>query len=427
MKKVLIITHYFPPRVGIGSVRLGGLVKYLPKFGWHPIVLTSKLPCKPEGNFTLVETPAFEDTFTKWKRRLGADARRGFKEQMGALANIESRKSKIESRIISLGKGLLAYPDPARNWYAAACEYASKAIRENHISALLSSSSPVTAHLIASTIKRKHRLPWVADLRDLWTQNHYYPYGILRKTIERQLELRTLQEADALVTVSEPLADTLRLLHKQDHILSITNGFDPDDYTALPLTKKFTITYTGQLYEGKRDPRILLTAIRELLDNKRIDESRVRIRFFGPKASWLENFIKDKNLEAVVSFELVDRFTALRKQAESQVLLILNWDDPNEKGVYTGKLFEYLGAKRPIIATSASSSGDNVVKQLLEVTHSGYFVSSPAAIKSIILDYYKDYETTGSVMYKGKWDQIKSYTHYEMAKKFSDLFDTVTR
>jgi len=406
---------------------LGGLAKYLPEFGWHPIVLTSKLPYKPEGNFTLVETPAFEDTFTKWKRRLGADPQRGFKEQIGSLENIESRKSKIASRFAQFGKGILAYPDFAHSWYTAACEYATIAIQSNQVDVLLSSSHPVTAHLIANTIKKKYALPWVADLRDLWTQNHYYPYGILRKTIERQLELRTLQEADALVTVSEPLAETLRHLHKQEQILSITNGFDPDDYTALPLTKEFTITYTGQLHEGKRDPRALLAVILELIDSKRIDESRVRIRFFGPKASWLENFVKEKNMESVVSFESVDRATALKKQAESQILLLLNWDHPDEKGVYTGKLFEYLGARRPIIATSGSNVGDNVVQRLLKETHSGYFVSEPDDIKKIILHYYNDYETTGSVMYKGKQGQIEMYTHHEMTKKFSELFETVIR
>jgi len=417
MKKVLIITHYFPPRPGIGSVRLGGLAKYLPEFGWHPIVLTSKLPYKPEGNFTLVETPAFEDNFTKWKRRLGADASRGFKEQIGSLENIESRKFKITRRIIEVGKGILAYPDSSRNWYAAACEYASKIIRENHIDALLSSSSPVTAHLIASTIKRKHRLPWVADLRDLWTQNHYYPYGILRKTIERQLELRTLQEADALVTVSQPLAETLRLLHKQERILSITNGFDPDDHAALPLTREFTITYTGQLYEGKRDPRMLLTAIRELLDIKLIDESRVRIRFFGPKAPWLHIFVKENNMESVVSFESVDRATALKKQAESQILLLLNWDDPNERGVYTGKLFEYLGAKRPIISIGGL---DGVVKELLNETNAGIFCGMDRDfIKRTISSYYRQFIQNGSVDFCGNVRAMDKYSHREMAKKFS--------
>ena len=128
-----------------------------------------------------------------------------------------------------------------------------------------------------------------------------------------------------------------------------------------------------------------------------------------------------------MSFELVDRATALKKQAESQILLLLNWDDPNEKGVYTGKIFEYLGAKRPIIAVSGSSAGDNVVQRLLKETYSGYFVSDPDDIKKIILDYYKEYETIGSAPYKGKKDRIDMFTHREMAKKFSDLFDTVTR
>lgn len=424
MRKVLVITHYFPDRVGMGSVRLGGLVKYLPDFCWHPIVLTSKLASKPDGNFTLIETPAFTDVLTSWKKKLGFNEKRGFKEQIGSLDNIDSNISKITNHLVQLCQGILAYPDFSRNWYSVACDYANKAILEDRIDAVISSSSPVTAHLIANTVKKAHNIPWVADLRDLWTQNHNYPYGSLRKVIERRLELKTLQSAEALVTVSEPWADKLKRLHNHSHVYAITNGFDPDDYKILPLTKEFTITYTGQLYEGKQDPRLFLTVLRELISDGLIDGKKVSVRFFGRKAPWLEKFVSSKSLEDIVSFQLVERKVAVKKQAESQLLLLFHWDDAREKGVYLGKVFEYLGARRPIISIGGKNE---VVQDLLNETNAGIFCGSEDSIKSALLFYYGKFTRDGSVSYGGNPEAIDKYSHKETARKYSQILSTFTK
>lgn len=400
-------------------------MKFLPDFGWYPVVLTSSLPYRLPGRYDLVETLPYEDTFTKWKRRLKVDHKRGFKAQIGLTEDIDSQFSKVGIRVVELCKGLLAYPDAFRNWYAPALERATKLIRERQVDAILSSSSPVTTHLVASTLKRKHNLPWAADLRDLWTQNHYYRYGRLRKTLEKRMEVGTLKRADALITVSEPLAKTLKRLHKNNRTYVVTNGFDPNDYESVPLTRDFTITYTGQIYEGKQDPRLFLTVARELIDNGLIDEARVRIRFFGPKAPWLENFVKHLRIEKAVSFDCVDRATALRKQVESQLLLLLNSNDSEDRGVYTGKLFEYLGARRPIISIGGAGG---VVKELLVRTNAGVFCGAePDSMRSAIIDYYREYFRTGVIAYRGNTAEIDKYSHREMAKRFADVLSGIDR
>ena len=91
---------------------------------------------------------------------------------------------------------------------------AREILRKENIAAVISSSPPVTSHLIGGELKAEHEIPWIADIRDLWSQNHNYRYSPLRRALDRRLELKTLSKADALVTVSEPWAEKLRNLHK---------------------------------------------------------------------------------------------------------------------------------------------------------------------------------------------------------------------
>jgi len=118
----------------------------------------------------------------------------------------------------------------------------------------------------------------------LWTQNHYYPYIKLRKIFEKKLEKDSLSNADLLVTVSEPRAKKLRLLHPKKSIIAIANGYDFDDtlFNA-KLTKEFSITYTGQLYQGKRDPINLFIATKELISERLIERANIRIRFLAKR------------------------------------------------------------------------------------------------------------------------------------------------
>jgi len=265
-KRVLIITYYFPPRPSVASLRLKGLAKYLPEFGWKPVILTAALPVEPDPRFKVIQTPYPGDVSHRFKKRLHLQPDKGFQEQVGVPLAIRGVKGSLTSKVITFIKGIIAYPDEQKAWLPFAVDSGHELLHKEKFDAILSSSGPVTCHLIAKELKRKHKVPWIADLRDLWTQNHYYPYGIIRKWFERRLELKTLNEADALVTVSEPLAKDLGLLHHKKLVCAIPNGFDPDEMGSAPLTKEFTITYTGQLYQGKQDPSLLLRALAELIN-----------------------------------------------------------------------------------------------------------------------------------------------------------------
>jgi len=266
----------------------------------------------------------------------------------------------------------------------------------------------------------------VADLRDLWSQNHYYPYGPVRKMIDRRLELKTLSTADALVTVSQPCAEKLRTLHKGKLTYLITNGFDPEKLNDPPakLTPKFTITYTGTIYTGKQDPSKLFAALQSLISNGTMDSKDIEVRFYGYKEGWLARGVEEYGLSDIVKqYGVVPRRVAFEKQRESQLLLLLNWEDWREKGTYTLKVFEYLAAQRPILATGGS--GDDVIERLLNETKAGVHGSRIEDIKSILSDLYSGYKLKGKISYNGDRAKINKYSYREMAKKFAEILDDI--
>ena len=373
--------------------------------------------------FRVIQTPYPGDVSYRFKRRLHLQPNRGFQEQVGVPLAIRGGKRSLTSKAVTFTKGIIAYPDEQKAWLPFAVNAGHELLRKEKFDAVLSSSGPVTSHLIAKELKRRTGTPWIADLRDLWTQAHQYPYWRARKWVERRLELKTLTCADALVTVSKPLAKKLEMFHRGKAVFAIPNGFDPDELFSVPLTKEFTLTYTGQIYQGKQDTEPLFQAIRELITKGMIDPTAIKVRSFGPTRYWLDRDVKEHGLEMIVAQHgVVPREEALAKQRESQVLLLLNWNDPREKGVYSGKVFEYLAARRPILAIGGPNG---VVSELLEETGAGVHVKDVAELKESLRNWYKEYQATGQVGYHGKEERIARYSHREMARKFAQVLNEV--
>lgn len=424
IKKVLIITYYFPPRPGVASLRLKGLAKYLPEFGWEPVILTADLPGVPDQRFKVIETNYPGAVTAKLKKKLGLHPDKKFQEQIKILSKAAGGKKFFVDKLVAIAEGLFIYPDGQKKWYPFAVRAGIKIIMKEKFDAIISSSSPVTTHLVAKYLKENYEIPWLADFRDLWTQNLDYPYGSLRKWFEKRLEVNTIIQADALVTVSKPLANNLRILHPKKPIFTIMNGFDIDEINKSAINnKKFTITYTGNLYYKKRDPELLLKVIRELTDESILKLNDIRINFYGPTQYWLTQKINKYDLDKIVTQHgTVPRGIALKSQRESQILLILDMNGPKEKGIYTGKIFEYLAAKRPILAIGEYRG---VLAELLEETNAGYYFSKFKPLKYLITRCYKEYKMKGEVQYYGNISQIKKFSHYEMAKRFANVLDGI--
>lgn len=427
MKKVLIITYHFSQSSTIAAIRLRGLANYLYEFGWEPTILTAKFPNVSEPRTDMrvrvIETP-YEDLLITWKRRLGLKTDKTLKEQF-ELPTYKD-KNTIADFILNCWTEIFAYPDGEKGWYKFAVDASNKLLQEEKFDVIISSSSPVTSHLIAKELKLKYNIPWIADLRDLWTQNHYYRHSTLRKHIERRLEVRTLSAADALTTVSQPLAENLKELHKGKDAYVIPNGFDPAEIVMEShLSDKFRIVYTGYLYKGKRDPELLFKAIQKLIAEGIIEPDEVVIDFYGYEEGWLERDVERYGLQDIVNVHgLIPREEALKKQRKAQILLLLTWNDPMEKGVYTGKVFDYLAARRPILSWGISSG---VVEALLKETNAGVHTSSQEELERALKQFHSEFKLKGRVSYCGINAKIERYSQREMARKFAGVLDRIAK
>ncbi len=422
-KKVMIIAYHFPPLQAIGSQRPYGLAKYLPRFGWEPIILTIKRSGNSPFGIKVIATD-YTDRIASIKKAIGFNSTKGVHEQLGIPETKNFDYSTWRSGTIKFWREIVAFPDRQKGWYKYAVKAASDFMDKEKVNAVISTSFPVTAHLIARTLKLKYGVPWVADFRDLWTQNHYHSEFNAVRLLQRRLELKTISDADMLVTVSEPLADNLKELHGSKDVFCVTNGFDSEDSptASTKLTAKFTITYTGQLYNGKRDPSMLLETVAKLIKEGQIDGDLIEVRFFGLQEAWLTNEIRRHGLERVATvYGLISREEALKKQRESQLLLLLLWNNKNEKGVYTGKIFEYLGSKRPIVAIGGSES---VVKDLLDKTHAGRYAGNNDELETIIMQYYSEFVEFGETKYAANGN-VGDYMYDSIAKRYSDLLNNL--
>ncbi len=424
MKHVLLIAQTYPPSPEIGGLRPAGLVKYLPRLGWQPIVLTVRLAGTRPSGAPVVETE-YKDVLQTWKLRLGLEGTRSLHEQLSLSVAEERDSTHLHTRILSLMRYIITFPDATKGWIPFALQALTELKKTTKIDAILSTSPPISGHLIGRKAKRIFGCPWIADFRDLWSQNLAQGNDFLRR-LERPVERRTLRDADALVSVSEPWADKLRSRYPGKPVFCITNGFDEDDFPPArhPLTRLFTITYTGRLYQGKRDPTPLFEALQELIDEGVVLRETVRVRFYGPPEPWVAPLARRFDLQDVVEIAgTVSREEALQRQQESHLLMMLCWSDPRETGQHTGKVFEYLGSRRPILAIGGARG---VVSELLDETRAGKHPLSRNELKSVLRAWYAEYRASGGVAYQGDTQTISPYTHREMASRFAGVLEWAT-
>lgn len=427
-RKVLLIAYYYPPRRQSGAVRPFGLAKYFSALGWEPVILTPREPGR--NSMGVIETD-YVDILAQWKRRLGFHPEKALREQLNLSAPSMEDVRSGRKDLIAMLKWMLTYPDSQRGWYPFAVREIATLRDTCEFDAIISTGPPLVTHMVAAKAKEILNCPWIADFRDLWNidetfQERRGAVGALQRRTERNL----LFMADALVTVSEPWAQELRRRHPRKRVEAITNGFDPDEVRVEehPLTKKFSITHTGILYEGLRDPSALLEVLNGLVRSGRVDRSDLLLRFYGSKERFLSQLLKQHDLDEVSQVcGSVPRGEALRIQRDSQLLLALSWGSNKgrnnpEAGLHTGKIFEYLAARRPILALGGVRG---VLTELLEETNAGIHVLSEEQLRVAILDRYREYKQTGRVAYHGNPVAIDKYSHPNMARKFARLLDSV--
>ena len=414
MRRVLVTSTYFASDVTIGSARVAGLARYLPEHGWLPTILTPELPPGHALADRDVDVVSYADLYGRVRRSVG--------ESATASTTARSRRS-VRTRARSAVQYALV-PDWSIGWLPGA----RRTLRQlkadgREFDAVLSSSNPRTPHLIARAARRTLAAPWVADLRDFWTIDHYYRYGFPRKTLEQRLERHVLGDADALVTVSEPYARRLAAFLRRD-VHAVLNGFDPRLWNepAAPLTTKLTITYTGSLALGKRDPTLLLEALAALINRGEIDRGRVDVRFYGRRDDAVDAVVARLGLQGVVTQHgYVDREEAIRRQRDSHVLVVLFYDHPDEEGVLTGKV-EYFAARRPILGIGGPGGA---MEALLRRTGAGEYVRArdQARAEEVLRRWWHEYAEQGAVAYRGSDDRVRELSQARVAEQFAAILD----
>ncbi|TCZ77520.1 hypothetical protein E0485_11050 [Paenibacillus albiflavus] len=391
--RILLISYFFPPYNTIGAVRTGKMAKYLAKMGNEVYVLSAKnQPLQPSLS---LEIPHDQVAYTNWM-----DVNKPVQFLLGGRAKIADRgyippKGILRKTFKFFGhsyKTLVNFPDGQVGWVPYAIKEGARKIREWQPDIIYASAMPYSSLLIAKKLSTKFNIPWVAEFRDLWVDYQYYHYGFLRKKLEAWLERSTLITASGYITVSEPLAETLRKKYNSKPTKVIMNGFDLEDYPEENKRDQETISsqdhvlrilYTGMVYEGKEDPSPLFKALHLLGDNG----DHVRVVFYGRYLDTVRELAKRYHVEHLIEINSPVSYTeSIQLQCNADVLLLLLWNDPMEKGIYSGKLFEYIGARRPILAIG---SEDNVAADLVRERNVGVVQNDEMRIAELLLEWIK--------------------------------------
>ncbi|WP_416916210.1 MAG: glycosyltransferase [Roseicyclus sp.] len=376
--KVLLISPYFPPYNAIGAVRTGKLAKFLTARGHEVRVIAA---ITPELSETLrLEVP--EESVTRCPN-YSPDAlflryvRRRVSGQLMASVPAKAPTSGFKKFLLYTYNSFFCIPDRFFGWLPFARRASRRLISEFKPDIVYASAQPYSALLVGKYAARRAGVPLVAEFRDLWTDNHYLELPRWRAHFDHWLEASVCRNAAALITISEPLAETLAKRHGRPTEV-VYNGFDPEDVvkgTYAP-KKTFEIIYTGIIYPGRRDPSPLFRVLRKLGD----DAAHVRVRFYGRRLETVRDIAEREGVAHLVSIEgEVSYHEALSRQAEADVLLLLLWDTPEERGVLTGKIFEYLASKRPILLIGG---GKGIAAQLLQDRRAGHAASSDGALEA---------------------------------------------
>lgn len=427
MNKVLIIGTIWPYH-NFGGARVPGLAKYLREFDWEPVVLTMPLSRKPNLDCSIIEVP-FSDILNFLVKRMATNPGESAEKQLARKVGLTAQ-NPISQFMFRRLREIVTYPDLNMGWKTPAIRTGEKIIEKEGIKAIVSASPPILTNIIAHKLKDRYKIPWLGDFPHIWSQNtSSYPYNTfssIRIAMDRRLELKTLSTADVLTTTSEPLADKIRALHRDKMVYAITHGFDPDILNLPPaeLTEHFTISYTGSFAPVLREPEMLLAALQKLITDNIIDRNRVEVRFYGSNEEWIDHQIEKYDMVGIAKqYGRIPMPLAQAKQRESQILLNPKCNDPQEAGIHSMKIFEYLAARRQILATGPYP---DVVDDLLAETGAGICTRTVEETAQALEMMYREYLAKGEVAWRGNDAKIGAYSHRAMAGKFAEILNRLT-
>lgn len=426
-KKILIITYYWPPAGGPGVQRWLKFAKYLPEFGWKPIIYTPENPSYPLLDDSLMkDVPKdLEIVRTKiWEPYQLAEklnkSNKKFKAGQFDVGKNQSWKSKLSIWV----RGNFFIPDARVFWVKPSTKFLEKYLKENKIETIVTSGPPHSMHLIGLNLKKTMpNLKWIADFRDPWTEISYYKYLKLTNRSDKKhrfLESEVFKNAD--ITLATSYTDAENFRKNGANSFCITNGFDESDSNS-QTTKlsdsqpKFTLSYIGVL-EQLRNPENLWKALDNLVKTHSDFAENFSLKFVGRIDDKILETIKNSGLKNhILNLGYVSHDKAVDEMSKSSLLLITNFPNDSSKGIIPGKIFEYLATGKQIISFGPEKAD---VSKILDETKAGkhFGYGDSQEIEDFILEKF--------VLWKNgnlseNTENIEQFSRKNLTKQLSEI------
>ncbi|UOU96888.1 hypothetical protein MUU74_10325 [Chryseobacterium daecheongense] len=441
-KKILIITYYWPPAGGPGVQRWLKFAKYLPDFGWKPIIYTPENPSYPllddslmkdvPENIDIVKTKIWEPYQLAEKLN---KSNKKFKAGQFDVGKNQSWKSKLSIWV----RGNFFIPDARVFWVKPSVKFLEQYLKERKIGVVVTSGPPHSLHLIGLQLKKKMpNLKWIADFRDPWTEISYYQHLKLSKSSDkkhRQLESEVFRNAD--ITLATSYTDAENFRKAGANAICITNGFDESDSgkTAKSQNREiadrethtlkrsnaqtFTLSYIGVL-EQLRNPENLWKVLDELVKTNPDFADSFTLKFAGRVDDKILNSIENSALKKhVLNLGYLSHDKAIEEMQSSDLLLITNFPNESSKGIIPGKIFEYLATGKQILSFGPDQAD---VSKILEQTQAGmhFSYSDSESIKRFILEKFELWKNGNNLE---NTQNIEQFSRKNLTQQLAEILD----
>ena len=436
MKRVLIISYYWPPTGGSGVQRWVKFAKYLPSEGWQPVIYTPENPeqlavdasleAEIPAEAEVIKTPITEP-YEIYKKVL---RKSGHSKEAVEVNPVNAQNKSFLQKVAMWVRGNFFRPDPRCMWIGPSVRYLKKYLQEHPVDLIVSTGPPQSMHLIGRRLALETGLPWVADFRDPWTKIFYFKHLSMTRGTERwhkKMEKKVLDDASVVVAVS-PLVQQEFQAMTQTPVELITNGFDECDFASEKCheaeggpDREFCITHTG-LFAADGNPTVLWEVLGEKYAADETFRKALRIKLIGKTDDNIIAALNQAGLQdAVEDLGYQPHTEAVTQQRKASLLILPLRKEPEYKAVLPGKLFEYLASWRPVLGIGQP---DGAMSMILNTTKTGVVLDweDKASIARYI-DFCWERHLAGKLTVEDA--DISQFTRRNLTRRMAQLFDSL--
>lgn len=434
-KHICIISHHFPPTNFMGSWRQFYRAKYLDEMGYKVSIITlhekNILVDKNKSSFINKEK-----LFSKTDLiRVPYNNYAGFNLIQKLIFKINSEKIIIKKILAQISFLILPmnhkyrmrlFPSEISNHLESSPDY------------IIASGDPWNIHQQGRELANFYNTKYIAEYRDPWNyyDNSYQIKGFntfnknfwsqIKSKISLKREQKINKNANGIISVSKSWTKNASVVTGVIKSKTITNGFEPREFELIKPVKydKFTLSYTGHIYPFQ-EIDLFINGLNLFIDNNPKSKKNIQVLFFGS----LSGHGFEKRLTQIKSLDRYGLIKCTKRSSKKESIkvqkssnMLLYFTHLETKGVYSGKIFEYLGANKPIMI----SPGDNdILDELINQTQSGKSCSSTEEVSSFIENLYFNWENRGKKYYTPKRSIIESYSYKNKTKELISFLNSL--